>query len=160
MNFAEAWVIASKVDGTLTIEEAKELWRASQTASGDVVDVGCGLRICLLLAADGPITSAIPFDEFDDESYIKWRDQIVGSGFAKNVFVAKKEPNLYHEWESPVGFLLLDRRNAAQLQGWKQHLVSGASVAIFNFSEDVPDDFKIERKVGAITTLRYSPNVT
>lgn len=160
MSFAEAWTIASKVDGTLTFDEARELWRVAKTSSGDVVNIGCGLRACLILATTGPVTNAVPFDEFDDDSYTKWRDQIVASGFANNVLVAKKEPNLYHEWENPVGLLLLDRWNGHQLQGWKQHLLKGASVVIFNFSGDIPEDFKEEHKVGAITTMLYLPKVT
>jgi hypothetical protein len=159
MTFEEAWAVASRVNGPLGVGEAKELWRTTQSASGEIVDIGCGTRICLLLAATGPITSAVPFDEFDEPTYTIWRDQIVNSGHAKNIFVIKKDDKAYHSWEMPVGILLLGRWNEQQLQGWKIHLVTGAAIAIFNFSGNIPEDFKKENKVGSVTTLRYHPKV-
>lgn len=159
MNFEEAWAIASKVGGMLTLDEAKELWRTTQTSSGEVVDVGCGTRVCLLLAATGPITSAVPFDEFDENTYLTWRDHIWNSGHASNVFVIKKDDSAYHTWELPIGLLLLPSWNEQQLYGWKMHLAAGAAVVIFNFSGNIPEDFKVEKKVGSITTFRYHPNV-
>lgn len=160
MTFEEAWTIASKAESTLTAEEADLLWRTTQTVSGEVVDIGCGPRACLLLAATGPITSAIPIDEFDDESYTKWRDQIIESGHAKNIFIIKKDPEAYYTWELPIGFLLLGRWNTDQLHSWKIHLVTGAAVAVFNFSGSVPEDFKKESKVGSVTILRHHPKAT
>lgn len=159
MNFEKAWEIASKVSGMLTVDEAKELWRAAETSSGEVVDVGCGTRVCLLLAATGPVTSAVPFDEFDENTYLTWRDHIHNSGHAKNVFVIKKDDHAYHSWELPVGLLVLPAWNEQQLHGWKIHFVSGAAVAILNFSGNVPEDFLKEKQVGSVTTLRYRPKV-
>lgn len=160
MTFEEAWATASKVGGMLTIDEAKELWRTTQSISGEIVDIGCGTRVCLLLAATGPITSAIPFDEFDEHSYAKWRDQIINSGHAPNIYVIKKDNQAYHTWELPVGLLLMNVWDINQFHGWKMHLAAGAAVVIFNFSGDIPEDFKKEKEVGSLTTIRYSPKVT
>lgn len=163
MNFEEAWTNASKVGGLLTETEARELWRTTQNPGGEVVDLGCGTRACILLAAVGPITSSIPFDEFDEHSYASWRDQIINSGHAPNIYVIKEDDNAYHTWEHPVGHLLMGKFDARQLNGWKIHLVTGAAVTVFTHLNQVPtelpDDFKVEKTVGNITTLRYSPKV-
>lgn len=158
MTFEEAWAVVSKIDGPLSIGEATELWRTTQNLTGEVVDVGTGARSCLLLGAAGPVTCTIPFDEFNEQSYSAWRDQIINSGYASNIYVIKKDDKAYHTWEMPIGLLVMHAWDAAdQIHGWKMHLAPGAAVCVFHYGAGFPSEFRKEKEVGSLTTFRYTP---
>lgn len=157
-TFDEVWAVASLVNGPLTKEEARELWRLAEQASGDVVEIGCGLgQASILLAGYGPIvcTDHVNSTCHQDQSWV-WRTNILHSGYASNIELLT-ESDGFHVWESPVGLLhinLADPRLATrQIRGWDVHLLRGAALCVYG---DVtpPSSYRVEKSIGRLTTYR------
>jgi hypothetical protein len=158
-TFDDTWAIASKIEGNLTRDEARELWQRAAMASGDVVEVGCGYgRSSVLFAGNGPIVCAERWNRgaCHQDQYFVWRKNIVDSGMAGNIELLQ-EGDSYHNWESPVGLLYVDVPATAgaqrQMSGWQTHMVRGSVLCIYG-NATPPKSFMIEKTVGNITTYR------
>lgn len=158
-TFDETWAIADKIGGRLTKDEAKELWRRSAMAAGDVVEVSCEYgQSSIVLAGNGPIICAEKFNRgpCHQDQYFVWRKNIVDSGVAGNIELLQ-EGDSYHSWESPVGLLYIDLPpgDAAlrQISGWEVHMLRGAMLCIYGKATP-PKSFIIEKMVGNISIYR------
>lgn len=164
-TFDEMWDIASKIDGRLTKEEARDLWHRSATASGDVVVLGCEYgQASVLLAGSGPIICADKFNRgaCHQDQYFVWRKNILDSGVAGNIEMLQ-EDHSYHTWESPVGLLYVDMPSGdatmRQLLGWEVHMPQGATLAVHGRATP-PKSFRIERMLGGLTIYRKYERTT
>lgn len=153
-TFEQVWAIASKIDAQITKEEAKELWRIAKSASGDAIEVGCGVgQVSVLLAGCGPV---ICVDEFTDQDhYTNWRKNIMDSGLAGNIEVVKEKDG-YNQWESQIGLLVINSSALdaiSQISGWDAHLLRGAALCMSGKIAP-PKNFRIEKAIGSLATYR------
>jgi hypothetical protein len=158
-TFDEIWGIASKIEGNLTRDEARELWQRAAMASGDVVEIGCGYgQSSVLLAGNGPTICAERWNRgaCHQDQWFVWRKNVLDSGVAGNIELLQ-EGDSYHSWESPVGLLYIDMPDGdaalRQISGWEAHMLRGALLCIHGKTTP-PKSFMIEKTVGNITTYR------
>lgn len=168
MDFDTAWKRTDAIPGWLSRAEAEELWRLANTTKGDIVEIGCHLgRASVLLGAAAPITCVDTFSRHGNgiNQYDTWKHNIVGSGSSPNIDVIRegRAGETYHAWNSLIGLLFINETDKTKaidmLAGWKQHLLDGAAVVVWNgdFSELKPYGcHTIEKQVGRLLTCRYT----